>query len=313
MSNDLKPRLIIVAGPTASGKSAAAVELCRMIGGEVVSADSMQIYRGMDIGTAKPSAGEMAGVRHHLIDVAQPGERWSAARYAAAAGEAVSSIYSRGAQPVICGGTGLYINALTLPMGFAGEGGGEVRAELTAIAGTEGGRERLHEMLEEIDPVSSARLHVNDVRRVVRAIEIYRLTGKTQSDHSAGDAARDSDYEVFMFALNWPREELYARINARVDGMIAGGLVAEAEALMAGYGDGISTASQAIGYKEIFAHLRGECGLGEAVDKIKQGTRNYAKRQLTWFRRDPRVRWIEAAAESAGGIAKMMVEAVYGG
>jgi len=300
--------LTIICGPTASGKTAVAVEICLAVGGEVVSADSMQIYRGMDIGTAKPNAEETRGVPHHLLGIAEPGEAYSVAAYREKAIEAIEDIFARGRTPVVCGGTGLYIDALTRPMGFSAQGDESVRGPLEEIASQEGGKERLHGMLREADPESAERLHVNDVRRVVRALEIYQLTGKTLSEQRALDRAREGAYRGRLFGLDWPREELYRRIDLRVDQMMQEGLVDEVKALLEGGLSGLATAMQGIGYKEVARALSGECTMGEAVERVKQATRNYAKRQLTWFRRDERMVWIEAAGRSARDISREILE-----
>ena len=299
-----KPRLLVVAGPTASGKTAVSVELALRANGEVVSADSMQVYRGMDILTAMPTAAEMRGVVHHMLAVASPSDKCSAAAYREQALACIKDILSRGKLPIVCGGTGLYINALTRPLGFAAQGNEEVRAEFMHIAEGPDGRARLHAMLAEVDPASAARLHPTDVRRVVRALEIHRLTGRTQTEQAALDAQRgEGPFAERIYALDWPREALYERINHRVDAMLADGLVDEVRCLMQNEA-AFSTAAQAIGYKEIAAALRGEQTLDEAVETLKQATRNYAKRQLTWFRRDARVHWVPAQGRTAAQIAE---------
>ena len=308
-----KPKIIVVAGPTASGKSAAAVALCRRIGGEVVSADSMQVYRGMDIGTAKASEAEMDGIPHHMLDVADPGVNFSAAMYREMASSAVRGILERGNVPVVCGGTGLYIDALTRPMGFARPGNEAIRQRLMEEAEKPGGKEALHERLRGIDPETAERLSPNDLRRVVRGLEIHELTGKSQTELNRLDAEKETEYDVAMFALEWPREVLYRRIDRRVDDMIRLGLVDEVRGLLdAGLSTG-STAMQALGYKEIAEYLRGEISLEEAVDRVKQGSRHYAKRQISWFRRDARVRWIQAEGKTAEDIAGEIARAAgYG-
>jgi len=306
-----KPRLIVIGGPTASGKTAASVRLCQMIDGEVVSADSMQIYRGMDIGTAKPAQHEMCGIPHHLLSIANPDEKYSAAAYRELANQSIAQIYARGKQPVVCGGTGLYIDALTKPMSFAEHvGNDELRAKLTALSETMTGKIQLHAMLEEVDPESAARLHINDVRRVIRAIEVYRLTGRTISQQARMDQERTGDYDVIMFALNWPRDILYDRINRRVDEMIRQGLIEEVRSLLQqGLSEG-TTAMQALGYKEIVAALRGKITMQDAIEAIKQGSRRYAKRQLTWFRRDERVHWIDPCGKTVNEIADEMIKEI---
>ena len=297
-----KPILPVIAGPTASGKTALAVELCWLTGGEVVSADSMQVYRGMDILSARPTPEEMKGVPHHLLGFVEPARRYTADAYGADARQCIAEIRARGALPVLCGGTGLYINAVTRPMSFSQQSDEAMHAELMAMGETLEGRAELHRMLEKIDPEAAARLHANDVRRVARAIEIFRLTGITQTEHSRRDALREGDFREMIFAPDWPREALYRRIDARVDGMLAQGLIEEVRALMAD-AQAHPTATQAIGYKEIAAALRGEIPMDEAIAWTKQATRNLAKRQLTWFRRDSRVIWLSAEGESAESLA----------
>jgi len=300
-----KPKLIVVAGPTASGKTACAVELCRRIGGEVVSADSMQIYRGMDVLSAMPTEAEMQGVPHHMLGVADPSEKYSAAMYRDAANEIIADIHARGRHAVVCGGTGLYINALTRPLSFSERSDEKLHAELMALADEPGGKAQLHSMLEQVDPESAARLHENDVRRVVRAIEIFKLTGVTQTEQAAIDAQREGDYNETIFALDWPRDVLYSRIDKRVDMMLEAGLIDEVRRLMAD-SERYPTAAQAIGYKEIAAALMGRMSMEDAVLKVKQATRNFAKRQLTWFRRDDRTIWIPAQGRSISEIAEDM-------
>ena len=300
-----KQKLIVIAGPTASGKTACAVELCKRIGGEVISADSMQIYRGMDILSARPTQAEMDGIAHHLLGFADPAEKFSAPKYRELARQRIDEICARGHVPVLCGGTGLYINAVIRPMDFSEKCDENLRRELMDIAQQPGGRAQLHAMLAEIDPESAARLHENDVRRVSRAIEVYRLTGVTQTMQMRMDAQREGDYDANVFALEWPRDVLYDRIDRRVDQMMAAGLVAEVQRLRA---DARThpTALQAIGYKEISAALDGALSMDAAVRLTKQATRNYAKKQMTWFRRDANTRWISAAGKTPAQIAAEM-------
>ena len=304
---NMKPKLIVIAGPTASGKTACAVEMCHRVGGEVISADSMQLYRGMDILSAKPTREEMGGVPHHMLGVADPAEKYSAARYRDEAKAAIADVLARSRTPVLCGGTGLYINAVTRPMEFSEKCDPELRRELLEMAEAPGGRRRLHDMLAQIDPEAAARLHENDVRRVTRAIEVYRLTGRTQTEQARLDAQREGDYRETVFALRWPREALYARIDRRVDDMVASGLIDEVRALTR---DARShpTALQAIGYKEIAAALEGRMPMDEAVALVKQLSRNYAKKQMTWFQRDARARWIDAMGKTVEQIVDEMIE-----
>lgn len=300
-----KPLLPVVAGPTASGKTACAVALCKRIGGEVVSADSMQIYRGMDVLSAKPTPQEMDGVPHHLIGCVDPARKYTADAFRVAAKACIADVLSRGKQPILCGGTGLYIDAVTRPMSFSERSDEAMHAEFLALADAPGGRQRLHDMLRTVDPEAAARLHMNDVRRVSRALEIYRLTGMTQAEHARRDRHRSGDYNEVIFALDWPRDVLYARIDARVDTMLEDGLIDEVRTLMAD-ARAHPTAMQAIGYKEIAAALRGETDMAEAVRRTKRASRNLAKRQLTWFRRDSRVIWLNAEGESAATLAETM-------
>ena len=298
--------LPVVAGPTASGKTACAVALCRLIGGEVISADSMQIYAGMEILSAAPTRAEMAGIAHHMIGCVDPASGYSADAYREDAKACIADIASRGKVPVLCGGTGLYINAVTRPMSFSSQRSDEAMHEqLMKMGETPEGKRKLHDMLRQIDPESAGRVHENDVRRVSRAIEIYKLTGMTLSEHSRLDMQREGDFREIIFAPDWPREALYRRIDARVDEMLKQGLVEEVRTLMASE-QRHPTALQAIGYKEIAAALRGEITMEHAVCLTKKASRNLAKRQLTWFRRDPRVIWLEAEAESAETLAAQM-------
>ncbi len=298
--------LPVVAGPTASGKTACAVALCQLIDGEVISADSMQIYAGLEILSAAPTQAEMAGIPHHMIGCMDPASSYSADAYREDAKACIADIASRGKVPVLCGGTGLYINAVTRPMSFSSQRSDEaMHRQLMEMGETREGRRKLHDMLMHIDPESARRLHENDVRRVSRAIEIYRLTGVTLSEHSRLDMQREGDFREIIFAPSWPRETLYRRIDARVDEMLEQGLVEEVRKLMASE-QRHPTALQAIGYKEIAAALRGEITMEHAVYLTKKASRNLAKRQLTWFRRDPRVIWLEAEGESAGALAAQM-------
>ena len=298
-----KPLLPAVVGPTASGKSACAVALCQRIGGEVVSADSMQIYRGMGILSAAPSEAERGGIPHHLIGFMEPSNPFSADAYRAAANACIADIQARGRIPVLCGGTGLYIDAVTRPMSFSHESDPALHAALIREAETPGGRERLHAQLAEIDPESAARLHPNDIRRVCRAIEVYRLTGMTLTAHSAADRQRKGDYLEMLFALDWDRVSLYRRIDARVDEMVAHGLIDEVRALM-DTGEALPTAAQAIGCRQIAAALRGDVPMADAIAQTKRDSRVYAKRQLTWFRRDERVVWLPAEGRYPEEIAE---------
>jgi len=286
-----KVRVIAVVGPTASGKTGLAVELALRLGGEIVSADSMQIYKDISIGTAKPTAEEMRGVPHHLMDFVPLDRDYSVADYVRDAKREIAGIDARGAMPFVVGGTGLYIDSLLENIRFDEmEADVQLRAELRGFADRYGA-EALHDELRKIDPELAEKLHPNNIGRVIRAIEVYRLTGKTMSEQQRLSRAEDSQYDVFWIGLTFRnRENLYARIDARVDEMMKNGLVDEARAL---YGRKLSsTATQAIGYKELFDYFDGKQSLAEAADGLKRSTRRYAKRQLTWFRRNNNVNWV---------------------
>lgn len=284
-------RLLVLVGPTAVGKTKVAVELALRLSGEVISADSMQIYRGMDIGTAKPTATERRGVPHHLIDIVDPGSAFSVADFQRLAREAIAASAARGHLPLVVGGTGLYVESLTRAYELDdGETDWALRDRLTAVAARDGDA-ALHEQLRALDPASAARIHPHDRRRIIRALEVTLRTGAPFSTTS--HRSREPEYDLLQFGLTAPREILYERINRRVDAMIDGGLVKETESLLAsGYGAAV-TARQAIGYKELLPFIRGEADLADCVAALKQATRRYAKRQLTWFRRDKRINWIE--------------------
>lgn len=287
--------LIVVAGPTASGKTSLAIELASRIGGEIVNADSMQIYKYMDIGTAKPTAQERAAAVHHLIDFVDPGTSFSVADYCVLAHEVISDITSRGKYPIMSGGTGLYITSVVNDIDFEeAENDYELREHYTKIARQEGG-ERLIEILREFDPESAAVLHPNNIKRIVRAIEFFKTTGIPISEHQRRTKQKKSRYFPIMLMPSRSRDELYARINKRVDIMFDEGLVDEVRSLTdMGYTRDMNS-MQGIGYKETIAYLSGECSLEEASEKIKQASRNYAKRQLTWFRRDERIVPLDAS------------------
>ena len=288
-----RQRLIAIAGPTASGKTALSIELSRRISGEVVSCDSMMVYRGMDIGTAKPTRAEMDGIPHHMIDVADPAENYSAARYRDEARAVIADIASRGHMPIMCGGTGLYIDAVTRDMSFARTpADDELRARLEKEL-NEQGAQSMHDRLSKIDPPTAARLHANDTRRVLRALEIYYSTGAPMSQSAERTGENRELYDLTLIALNMPRARLYDRINRRVDMMCGQGLFEEVAGLIANGLNRECTAMQALGYKEIAQALAGEVSREEAISNLKQRTRNYAKRQLSWLRRDTRVNWLD--------------------
>lgn len=288
-----RPRVVVITGPTAAGKTALGVELGLRARGEVISADSMQIYRGMDIGTAKPDPEEMKGVPHHLLSIADPSENWSVARWAEEAVRAAEEIFSRGRIPLVVGGTGLYIEALLSGTDFAAAPGDSgLRRELEREYEELGG-EGFRRKLAGTDPERAARLAPADRKRLVRAMEVYILTGETITEHDRRTAALPPRFDSVRYALSFrDRETLYARIRLRVDDMVRRGLFDETRALLEAGVSPDATAMQAIGYKEAAAALRGECTREEAAEMIKRASTRYAKRQLTWLRRDKELRWI---------------------
>ena len=288
----MKQKLICIAGPTASGKTALSIALAKLLDTEIISSDSMQLYRGMDIGTAKPDMAERDGVVHHMFDVAEAGETFSVARYQQMADACAQDILSRGRVPIVCGGTGLYLDALIDGSTFSGdETNLEAREKYNAIA-REQGAHALHEMLRAVDPESAERIHENNVKRVVRALEVYEQTGMTIGEMNAKNKRPEPKYDAILFALcPTERQTLYDRIDRRVDQMVEMGLLEEARCLLE-EGRLTGTAGQAIGYKELVPYLQGEALLSDCLDTLKRASRNYAKRQLTWLRRDARVNWI---------------------
>ena len=284
----MPPKILVITGPTASGKTALAVELAKRHNGEVVSADSMQIYRRMDIGTAKPTEAEKQGVPHHMLDVAEPEEDFSVARYVEMAADCVEDVLSRGKLPILAGGTGLYIDSLLSGRTFAAfDGTSPIRGELEERYAREGGQALLDE-LAGIDPETAARLHPNDGKRIVRALEVWLTTGKTITRHNEETRALPPRYNALTLTLDFTRREnMWDRIDRRVDRMMADGLEAEVRALLDSGVPRRCTAMQAIGYKELVPVVSGELGVAEGAAQIKLRSRQYAKRQRTWFRRNP--------------------------
>lgn len=288
-----KKPLVVLTGPTAAGKTKASIELAKAIGGEIISADSMQVYKYMDIGSAKIRPEEMQGVPHFLVDVLEPTEEFNVVRFKEMATEAMEEIYQRGHIPIIVGGTGFYIQAVLYDIDFTKQDNDQAyREELEAYA-KEHGAQALHDKLHQVDEKAASEIHANNVKRVIRALEYYRQTGQKISEHNEKEREKESPYEFFYFVLTDERETLYERIDKRVDQMIEEGLVEEVKHLkeMGCTRDLVSM--QGLGYKEILDYLDGFCTLDEAVYKIKRDTRHFAKRQLTWFRRERKVRWID--------------------
>jgi tRNA dimethylallyltransferase len=287
-----KPVIVIV-GPTASGKTELAVKLAAMVDGEIISADSMQLYKYMDIGTAKPDAAEMSGIRHYLISEVTPDTEFSVARFRELALKYISEILDRGRQPIVAGGTGLYVNSLIYNINFSETvSDPELRDRLKREA-LERGNRYLYERLVEIDPEAASGIHENDLKRIIRAIEVHEHTGRPISLHRQLSRLEPPPYRYLVFGLRWDREKLYKRIERRVDLMFERGLLDEVRGLVGMGYDKYAVAMQGLGYKEILAYLRGECTLEEAVYILKRDTRRYAKRQMTWFRRIEGIQWLD--------------------
>ncbi len=291
--NSLKqPKIVCVVGPTASGKTDYAIDLALRENGEVVSCDSMQIYRYMNIGTAKPTAEEMRGVPHHMIDFLEPEVNYSVADFVKDARVCIEDILERGRLPILCGGTGLYIDSIVNQIEFSEtETDMEYRASLQKMAEQEG-VEAVHNLLKKTDPIAASQIHPNNIKRVIRALEIQKTTGMTKTEADAL-ARREPVYDAEFYGMDVEREELYRRINLRVDRMMEQGLLEEVDGLLKMGIPETSTAMQAIGYKELVGYFNGTMNLEESVEKIKQESRRYAKRQLSWFRRNKKISWIK--------------------
>ncbi|MBQ5951790.1 MAG: tRNA (adenosine(37)-N6)-dimethylallyltransferase MiaA [Lachnospiraceae bacterium] len=288
-----KRRLIVIAGPTAVGKTALSLSLAQRLGGEIVGADSMQVYRRMDIGTAKASKEERALVPHHLIDVAEPDEPFDVTRYQELARAALEEIYARGRVPILAGGTGFYIQAVTRDIDFNSDASDPVfREEMEAYA-REHGQAALHAMLRERDPDAADAIPPGNVRRVVRALEFLKTTGRRISEHNVAERARETPYDLTYLVLTRERSALYARIEERVDEMMEEGFLEETRALLESGIPGTAPSMQGLGYGDLQKYLRGECTLEHAVAEIKKNTRRYAKRQLSWFKREPDAVWLD--------------------
>lgn len=289
----MKRPLIILAGPTAVGKTALSIRLAQEINAEIISADSMQVYRHMDIGSAKIRPEEMKGVPHHLVDVLEPEEEFNVVRFQQMAETAMEEIHAKGKIPLVVGGTGFYIQAILYDIDFTeNDGDMEYRRSLERIAEEKGG-EYLHMLLKEADPESASQIHPNNIKRMIRALEFHRQTGGKISEHNEKERAKESPYNYAYFVLTDERSRLYERIDRRVDVMMEEGLLDEVRSLKERGVKRGSTAMQGLGYKEIFAYLEGEYPLDEAVRIIKRDTRHFAKRQLTWFKREKDVVWAD--------------------
>lgn len=304
----MKQKLLIIAGPTGVGKTELSIKLAKLLNGEVISADSMQIYKYMDIGSAKVTKDEMQGVKHHMIDVVLPSENFTVVDYKNMAEKEIKNVIEQNKLPIIVGGTGLYINSLTCNMNFTeAESDIEYRKYLEDLA-IEKGNEYVHNLLKEIDPISYEKIHANNLKRVIRALEVYKVSGKPFSSFNDLETFYKSKYDIYYYVLTMNRDKLYDRINIRVDKMFSDGLLQECKNLKElGYNTTMQS-MQGIGYKEILYYLDNKITLEEAREMIKQGSRNYAKRQLTWFRKDPRVKFINKDIYSEEAILNLIIK-----
>lgn len=303
--------LIVIAGPTASGKTALSIDIAKEYNGEIVSADSMQIYKYLNIGTAKPDMEERSGIIHHMMDIVEPTEGYSVADYVKTAHEVIKNIREKNKNAVVTGGTGLYITSLVNDVDFREDDSEtELRKSLQKLY-EEKGIDYMVEMLSQFDPISAQRLHKNNTRRIIRAIEFYKMTGVPISKHQEETKKKESRYYPCMMAIKWEMDKLYERIEKRVDIMIESGLIEEVENLCGkGYTKQLLS-MQGIGYKEIIDYFNGECTKDEAIEKIKLSTRHYAKRQMTWFRRDERIHWINSGENIKEQAEKILSEYHY--
>ena len=296
-----KPKVIVICGPTASGKTALGIELAKIINGEIVSCDSMQIYKDMTIGTAKPSLEEMQGIKHYLIDFVSPDQRYSVADFKRDATNAIEEIISKGKTPILVGGTGLYIDSLIYGIEYNEiKLDKQYREELEKIAQEEG-LQVLYDKAMEIDQEAMEKISPNDKKRILRVLEIYKATGKTKTEQEIESRKNEVKYDYKIFAIDMERSILYDRINKRVDLMIENGLIQEVENILDKYSE-FPTAMQGLGYKEIVEYLNGNCTKEEAIDNIKMQTRRYAKRQLTWFRKNKQTVWIDGTNDIQNNI-----------
>lgn len=287
-----KPKVIVICGPTASGKTALSIELAQKINGEIISSDSMQIYKDMDIGTAKPTEEEKKGIKHYLLDFLEPDERYSVAEYKKDAEKAIEEILQKGKTPIVVGGTGLYSDSLIYGIEYQEiEFDEKYRKELEKIAEKEG-LEKLYEQAKKIDNKAMEKISANDKKRIIRVLEIYNATGKTKTEQEIESRKKGVKYDYKVFAINMDRERLYERINKRVDIMIQQGLIHEVEVLLKKYNK-FPTAMQGLGYKEVVEYLEGKSTEQEMIEKIKMETRRYAKRQITWFKKNKQTIWID--------------------
>ncbi len=304
-------KVIAVCGPTASGKTALAIEIAKKFDGEIVSCDSMQIYKYMDIGTAKATESEQKEIKHHMIDFLEPKLKYSVADFVVRARECIDDVISRGKVPVLAGGTGLYLDSILNNIAFDDFGSDpKFREKMELLAQKEGG-DAVHKLLSEKDSVAAQKIHPNNLRRVIRALEVCHLTNKTFTEVN-DESRREAVYDALIFAIDTDREVLYRRINDRVDRMMKEGLVDEVKRLCEMGVDRSTTAMQAIGYKEVLEYLKGNLNIDETVELIKQESRRYAKRQLTWFRRNEKINWVKLnESDGMKNIFKMCSQFLY--
>ena len=287
-----KPKVMVICGPTASGKTALSIELAKKINGEIVSCDSMQIYKDMDIGTAKPTIEEMQGIKHYMLDFVSPDERYSVADYKKQAKQAIREIIEKGKVPIVVGGTGLYVDSLIYEIEYQDiEFDEKYRKQLEERSKKEG-LEVLYNEAKKIDPEAITKISPNDKKRILRILEIYNATGKNKTEQEKESRKNEVEFDYKVYAISWDREKLYDRINQRVDIMIDQGLIEEVQKIYSKYNK-FPTAMQGLGYKEVLEYLEGKCNKQEMIDKIKQETRRYAKRQLTWFRKNKQTIWLD--------------------
>ena len=287
-----KPKVIVICGPTASGKTGLSIELAKKINGEIISCDSMQIYKDMNIGTAKPAKEEMEDIKHYLLDFVSPNERYSVADFKKDAKSAIKEILEKGKIPIVVGGTGLYVDSLIYEIEYSNiEFDEEYRKKLEKQVESEG-LENLYKQAKKIDPQAVEKISENDKKRILRILEIYNATGKNKTEQEIESRKKEVEYDYKVYALNWDREKLYERINKRVDIMIEKGLIEEVENILKKYNK-FPTAMQGLGYKEVVEYLNGNLTKEEMIDKIKMETRRYAKRQLTWFRKNKQTIWLD--------------------
>lgn len=304
----IKPKVIVICGPTASGKTALSIELAKKIDGEIISADSMQIYEDMDIGTAKPSKEETDGIPHHLIGYVSPEERYSVARYKKDAIKKIDEVLQRGKYPIIVGGTGLYVDSLVNWVEYDDiKIDLEYRDKLEKLAEKQG-LEFVYDKAMQVDPEAMKKISKNDKKRIFRVLEIYNATGKTKTEQEIESRRKENPYNFKIFGINMEREKLYERINLRVDIMIKQGLVQEVENIIKKY-KGFPTAMQALGYKEVIEYLKGEINEEEMIEKIKRESRRYAKRQITWFKRNENIIWLDGLNDRQNNI-KIILEGI---